>query len=63
MGDVESERKSLEEKSFEVGGEIVSLRRAELAFRLLRSEAILEESVEGAIFEGGKSVLNCTKGA
>ena len=58
MGDVESERKSLEEKSFEVGGEIVSLRRAELAFRLLRSEAILEESVEGAIFEGGKSVLN-----
>ena len=63
MGEVESERKSLDEKSFEVGGEIVSLRRAELAFRLLRSEAILEESVEGAILEGGKSVLNCRNGA
>lgn len=59
MGEVESERKSFDEKSFDVGGEIVSLRRAELAFRLLRSEAILEESVEGAIFEGGKSGLNC----
>jgi len=63
IGEVESERKSLDEKSFDVGGEIVSLRRAEFALRVLRSEAILEESVEGAIFEGGKSVLNCTKGA
>ena len=51
MGELESERKSLDEKSFEVIGETVRVRRAELALRVLRSEAILEKSVEGA-FEG-----------
>ncbi len=56
MGEVESERKSLDEKSFEVGGEIVSLRRAELVFRLLRREAILEESIEEAILKVERAV-------
>ena len=49
MGEVESERKSLEEKSFEVAGETVRARNAELALRVLRREDIFEESVEGAI--------------
>ena len=48
-GEVDSERKSLEEKSFEVGGDIVRARRAELALRVLRRDDILEESVEWAI--------------
>ena len=49
MGEVESERKSLDEKSFEVVGEIVRVRSAELALRLLRREDIFDESVEGVI--------------
>ncbi len=50
MGEVESERKSLDEKSFEVAGEIVRVRKAELALRVLRREDIFDESVEGCIF-------------
>lgn len=52
MGEVERERKSLDEKSFEVGGETVRVRRAELALRVLSEEDILDESVEGAILRG-----------
>jgi hypothetical protein len=37
----------------EVGGEMVRLRRAELALRALRREAILYESVEGVILMDG----------
>lgn len=47
--EVESERKSLEEKSFEVGGETVRARRAECALRLLRRKDIFDESSEGVI--------------
>ena len=54
IGEVESERKSLDEKSFEVAGETVRVRKAELALRVLRREDILDESVEGAIFEGAR---------
>ena len=54
MGDVESERKSFDEKSFEAWGETVRVRRAELALRVLRREVILDESVEGAILRGRK---------
>ncbi len=52
MGEVERERKSLDEKSFEVGGETVRVRRAELALRVLSEEDILDESVECAILRG-----------
>ncbi len=48
-GEVERERKSLDEKSFEVGGEVVRVRKAELALRLLRRNAILAESVGGIL--------------
>lgn len=53
MGDVESERKSFDEKSLEVGGETVRVRRAELALRVVRREDNLDESVEGAILRDG----------
>ncbi len=49
-GEVDRERKSLEEKSFELGGEVVKVRSAEFALRLLRREDILYERVEGGIF-------------
>lgn len=57
-GEVESERKSLEEKSLEVGGETVRVRRAEWALRLLRREVIFDESGEGAILSLENGFVN-----
>lgn len=57
MCEWERERKSLEEKSIDVGEVVVSARRAELDLRFERREAI-EVCIEGGILEIMRTCLH-----